>query len=83
MLPTISPLLEDIRGLRFKNKVGAAFGTYGWSGEALGVIEEHLKKCQIPLAAEGVKAKWQPREDDLAKCRDFGRAIAEAVKKET
>ncbi len=82
VLPTITPLLEDIRGLRFKNKIGGAFGTYGWSGEALGVIEEHFKKCQIPLAAGGIQAKWQPREEDLVKCRDFGRQIAEAVKKE-
>lgn len=80
LLPTIMPILEDIKGLKFQNKIGAAFGCYGWSGESVGLIEEHLRQSKIPLAAEGIKAKWQPRPDDLAKCRDFGGKIARAVK---
>ncbi len=80
LLPSITPILEDIKGLRFQNKTGAAFGSYGWSGENVRLIEEHLAKCNIPLAAPGVLAKWQPTEDDLAKCRDLGHKVAEAVK---
>ncbi len=68
VLPTITPILEDLRGLRFLNKIGAAFGSYGWSGEGLSNIEYHLIRCRIPVVAEGVKAKWQPREDDLNRC---------------
>ena len=51
VLPTITPILEDLRGLRFQNKIGAAFGAYGWSGESVKVIEEHLGRCKIPVAA--------------------------------
>jgi flavorubredoxin len=80
LLPTIMPILEDLRGLRFQNKIGAAFGTYGWSGESVGLIEEHLKRCKIPLACPGVKAKWQPKPADLEACEKLGKAIAEAVK---
>ncbi len=79
LLPTITPILEDLKGLKFQNKIGAAFGCYGWSGESVKIIEEHLAKCNIPLAAEGIRAKWQPRADDLAKCREFGGAIASAI----
>jgi flavorubredoxin len=79
VLPTIMPILEDLRGLRFKNKIGAAFGTYGWSGEAVKVIEEHLGKCGIPLAAQGVRAKWQPRPEDLDVCRKLGQQVAAAI----
>jgi anaerobic nitric oxide reductase flavorubredoxin len=82
VLPTMTPVLEDLRGMKFQNKVGAAFGTYGWSGEALGILEEHLNKCKIPVIAEGVKAKWQPAEADLAKCRELGQKIGQAVKAE-
>jgi flavorubredoxin len=82
LLPTIAPVMEDMRGLRFINKVGAAFGSFGWSGENVKVIEEHFAKCNIPLAAPGVLAKWQPTEEDLAKCRQLGQAVAEAVLKE-
>ncbi|MEN6463611.1 MAG: flavodoxin domain-containing protein [Syntrophaceae bacterium] len=81
LLPTIMPILEDLRGLRFQNKIGAAFGTYGWSGESVGIIEEHLKRCKIPLVCPGIKAKWQPKPPDLEACETLGRTIAEAVKK--
>jgi flavorubredoxin len=79
LLPTIWPIMEDLRGLRFANKIGAAFGSYGWSGECVKQIEEHFAKCDIPLAAEGVLAKWQPTTDDLEKCRALGRQVAEAI----
>jgi anaerobic nitric oxide reductase flavorubredoxin len=80
VLPTMMPILEDLRGLRFQNKIGAAFGSYGWSGEGLAIIEEHLNRCKMPLVAEGVKAKWQPSEEDLARCRDLGQKVAQAIK---
>ena len=80
VLPTISPILEDLRGLRFQNKIGAAFGSYGWSGESVKVIEEHLQRCKIPVACPGVRAKWQPRPADLDACAHLGREVAKAVK---
>ena len=80
LLPTIMPILEDIKGLRFQNKIGAAFGSYGWSGESAKIIEEHLKSCKIPLVAAGVLAKWQPKTEDLDKCRELGRSVGKAVK---
>ena len=83
VLPTIRPILEDLRGLKFQNKIGAAFGSYGWSGEGLAIIEEHLNQCKIPVIAEGVKAKWQPRQNDLTRCRELGQKIAHAIKGET
>ncbi|MDD5532850.1 MAG: flavodoxin domain-containing protein, partial [Syntrophales bacterium] len=80
LLPTIAPILEDIRGLRFQNKIGAAFGTYGWSGESVKLIEEHLTRCKIPVVCPGVRAKWQPKPADLENCEKMGREIAAAVK---
>ena len=79
VLPTITPILEDLRGLKFQNKIGAAFGSYGWSGEGLAIIEEHLNDARFRWSAEGVKAKWQPREDDLARCRELGQKVAQAI----
>lgn len=80
VLPTITPILEDLRGLRFQNKIGSAFGCYGWSGESIRLIEEHLVKCNIPLIREGIKFKWMPSSDDLSLCRDFGKELGEATK---
>jgi len=79
VLPTIAPVLEDLKGLKFQNKIGAAFGSYGWSGESVKIIEEHLSNCKSQLVAAGVRAKWQQEPDDLAKCRELGQKIAQAI----
>ena len=66
--------------MKFQNKIGAAFGCYGWSGEAVNIIEEHLSNCKIPVVTKGVLAKWQPKADDLAKCKELAKDIAHAIK---
>ncbi|RPI63621.1 MAG: MBL fold metallo-hydrolase [Planctomycetaceae bacterium] len=81
LLPSLFPILEEIKGLRFKNKTAAAFGSYGWSGECVKLIEEHFGKCNMPLAGAGIAAKWQPTTEDLEKCRNLGKQLAEAIKK--
>ncbi len=82
LLPTIKPILEDLKGLRFRNKIGAAFGSYGWSGENVKLIEENLEKARIKVVQEGIKFKWQPTVEELEKCVDFGRSFAMKVKGE-
>jgi len=81
VLPTIMPVMTDIKGLKFKNKIGAAFGSYGWSGEAVKIIEEHLTASGIAIVRNGIRFKWQPRPEELDACREFGREIAEETKK--
>ncbi len=80
LLPTIMPILEDLKGLKFKNKVGAAFGSYGWSGENVKLIEENLEKARVKVVQEGIKFKWQPTVEELEKCVEFGRSFAAKVK---
>jgi flavorubredoxin len=80
LLPSITPILEDIKGLAFKNKIGVAFSSYGWSGEGLKIIQEHLQKCKIPLVCEGVSVKWQPTADDLQACFNMGQQVAKSIK---
>jgi len=82
VLATIMPILQDIKGLKFKNKLGAAFGCYGWSGESVKIIENHLTESKIPLVREGIRTKWQPRAQDLEAARAFGRELAAATRKE-
>jgi anaerobic nitric oxide reductase flavorubredoxin len=80
LLPTIAPIMEELKGLRFKNKIGAAFAAYGWSGESLPIIERHLEACGIPLVSRGVKAMWVPSPGDIEKCVALGREVGKAVK---
>jgi len=79
VLATIAPILEDCRGLRFQNKIGAAFGSYGWSGESVKIIEEHFQACKIPVVEGSVRAKWQPTAEDLAACKELGSRVGQAV----
>jgi anaerobic nitric oxide reductase flavorubredoxin len=80
LLPTIKPILEDLKGLKFKNKAGAAFGSYGWSGENVKLIEETLEKAKIKILQEGIKFKWQPSKEELEKCVEFGKSFAQKMK---
>ncbi len=80
ILPTLTPIMEELRGLRFKNKIGAAFGCYGWSGESLGILEKRLEESGVTLVSKGVKALWAPSEEELQKCVALGREVGKAVK---
>jgi len=65
-----------IREMRFKNKKAASFGCYGWSGEAIKVIKEHLEKSGFSVINDGIRAMWNPDDESIEKCVEFGREIA-------
>lgn len=73
ILSSMSGMLDLIKGLQFKGKKAAAFGTYGWSGEAVKELNELLKKAGFELVDEGIREKWNPDEVALARCREFGK----------
>ncbi len=52
ILSAIAGILEEIRGLGFKNKKAAAFGAYGWSGESVAMITERLQQVGSKLLME-------------------------------
>ena len=68
-------LLEIIKGLGFKNKKAAAFGSYGWSGESVGLITEELKKAGMEVVNDGIRVLWNPDETSLEQCVAFGKDI--------
>ena len=69
-------ILELIRGMKMKNKSAAAFGSYGWSGESVKMINEELTKAGFSLIDEGFKTLWTPDEDVTEKLREYGRNFA-------
>ncbi len=80
MFPTVADILCYVRGLRPKNKIGAAFGSFGWSGEAVPQIAEALNAMGISLPAEPLKFKYVPSDADLMKCRELGAGLGRSVK---
>ena len=76
VLSGVAEILEMIKGMRFKNKKAAAFGCYGWSGESVKVMTEHLEKSGFSIINDGIRAMWNPDDESLEKCVKFGREIA-------
>ena len=62
-----------------KAKVAAVFGSFGWSGEAVKMIEERLKGLRFKLPVASLSFRFRPSEDDIAKCREFGQEVADVV----
>ena len=77
---SIGGIMELIRGLKFRNKKAAAFGSYGWSGEAVKQITELLQGAGFALVNDGIRCQWVPDAAHMEECRQYGRAFAEAVK---
>lgn len=71
-------ILEIIGGLRFKDKKAAAFGCYGWSGESVEKINIFLAKSGFGLVNQGIKCLWNPDNEAIEKCAEFGKEIAVA-----
>jgi anaerobic nitric oxide reductase flavorubredoxin len=76
LLSAVSGILEEIKGLRFRNKKAAAFGAYGWSGESVKIISERLKEAGFQLLNDGIRATWNPDTESVNNCIRFGREIA-------
>lgn len=78
ILSSISGVLEMMKGLKFKDKKAAAFGSYGWSGESPAVITKELKASGFDVIADGVKVLWTPDEEGVQNCIEFGEMIAKS-----
>ena len=72
-------LLSSLAGISLRGKIGAAFGSYGWSGEAVPMIEDRLRGLKMRVPVPGLRLKLRPTAAELEACRTFGRQIAEAM----
>ena len=79
ILSSTASILEMVKGLGFKGKKGAAFGSYGWSGESVKIITEDLTKAGFEIVNPGIKELWNPDEAALERCREFGKNVAEKL----
>jgi flavorubredoxin len=72
-------LLSSLVVVNLKGKLGGAFGSYGWSGEAPGMIEARMRGLKMRVPLSGMRVKLIPSEHELAECRAYGRAIASSL----
>jgi flavorubredoxin len=80
LFPSMADMLTYIKGLKPKNLVGAAFGSYGWSGESAAQVDAYLKEIGVETVAEPLKIKWVPNAEAVEKCRQLGLTIASKMK---
>ncbi|MFA5519318.1 MAG: flavodoxin domain-containing protein, partial [Spirochaetota bacterium] len=78
ILSGMAGLMEEVKGLKFKKKKGASFGSYGWSGESVKVLNDLAIQSGFELANEGLKVLWTPDEDGKQQCVEFGKTFAKS-----
>lgn len=68
-------LLSSLAVVNVKDKLGGAFGSYGWSGEAVAMLEDRMRGLKLRVPVKGVKVKLIPTDPELDLCRAFGRDL--------
>ena len=71
----MADVLTYARGLRPLNKLCAAFGSYGWSGEAVKQIEQYFAEMKLEPAGGSINVKYVPDAEVLKSCYDLGLAV--------
>ncbi|HHE39089.1 MAG TPA: FprA family A-type flavoprotein [Candidatus Cloacimonetes bacterium] len=69
ILPTVSAFLTYLKGLAPKSRIGLAFGSYGWGGQSVGIIENELKQCGFDIL-EQIRIQYIPDEKTLTKKKE-------------
>ena len=78
--PTVADVMNYLKGLKPRNLVGAAFGSYGWSGEAVKHLNQIMQDMNVDLVSEGERSQYVPDSDVLTRCRNFGTLVASKMK---
>lgn len=82
VFPTVAGFMAYMRGLKPQNKIGAAFGSYGWGGGAKRWLEPELESSGIELLESDIEFVYRPTEEELEKSREYGRMVARKIKEE-
>jgi flavorubredoxin len=80
MLPRMADFITYVKGLKPIGKIGAAFGSYGWSGEAVKAISDELTAMKVELLDPGIKHQFVPNHEALKKCYELGVKLGQAIK---
>jgi len=80
IFPTLADVLSYMKGLKPQGKLAATFGSYGWSGEAVKLLNKELEAMEFEMIDDGIRTLYVPDQDALKESFDFGVRIGEAVK---
>ena len=80
LLPRMAGFLMYMRGLKPANKVGAAFGSFGWSGESVKLLNQAMEDMKFNIVDDGLKVKYVPEDEDFNHCVELGRTVGKEIK---
>lgn len=81
MLPPMEKFIDSLTKANASDKVGASFGSYGWSGEAPGMIADKMREIGMKVIDPVLRVQYAPTEKDLEECKRLGKDLAMKVKK--
>jgi len=73
-------IMEGLKHLKLTGKQGAAFGSYGWSGEGAGILQTRLEEAGVAIAGGPFKQVHMPNMEELEKLEAFGRQFAASLR---
>jgi len=77
-LPKVRQIMAELPSLQGLSV--ASFGSYGWSGEAPGIIAERLQELGGDIVGGPLRVKNHPREQDVEVCKELGRQLAKSCR---
>ncbi len=80
-MPSVIRFVESLRSVPLKNKIGTAFGSYGWSGEGPIAVTHMLKEYGMKVIEPSLRIKRIPEAEGIEECRKLGKKIADMVRK--
>ena len=81
MIASMKTFLFEMEKADLTGKIGAAFGSYGWSGESVQMMTDTMKHIfGMKVIEPGLRMLRKPSEDGLKQCQDFGERIGETIK---
>jgi flavorubredoxin len=80
LFPSVAEFLTHLRGLRPKNRIMGAFGSFGWGGGAVKDAYEEFNKMKLEVVEPGVQVLYKPSPEDESNCYEFARTFAQRVK---
>ena len=81
LFPTVMDFLTYMKGLKPNKKIAAAFGSYGWSGESVKLINKELEEMKFELIDPGLKIQFVPGPQGIEAAFQLGQKVGQALQK--
>ena len=73
-------VLCSIDAINVRQKPAGAFGSFGWSGEAVGMIKSRMQHLKYNFICDGIKANFMPTDEDIANIKAYACEVAKNIK---